>query len=77
MKRTPTDSYLEQAMLLSEEEAERLLSRMRRKLTRRLEDKELSVLECMAIQLEREDEELMEWRKNFSAIRESLEKSRA
>lgn len=38
MKKTPSDEYLEKAKLLSEEETERLLSRTRSKLLRRLEN---------------------------------------
>ena len=37
MKKTPTEAYVEKAKLLSKEETERLMSRMRSKLTRRLE----------------------------------------
>jgi len=69
MKRTPAEEYLEKAKLLSKEETERLMSRMRSKLTRRLEDNKFSELEAVAIQLELEDEELNEWRKNMAEIR--------
>lgn len=69
MKKTPAEEYLEKAKLLSKEETERLMSRMRSKLTRRLEDKKFSELEAVAIQLEIEDEELNEWRKNMAEIR--------
>ena len=55
MKKTPDQEYLEKVTLLTEDETERLLSRMRGKLMRRLEDKKLSVLEVAAIQLEIED----------------------
>jgi hypothetical protein len=69
MKKTPADEYIERAKLLDKEETERLLSRMRSKLMRRLEDNEFSELEVMAIQLEIEDEALNEWRKNMAEIR--------
>jgi len=69
MKKTPAEEYLEKAKLLSKEETERLMSRMRSKLTRRLEDKKFRELEAVAIQLEIEDEELNEWRKNMAKIR--------
>ena len=69
MRKTPTEESLEKARLLTKEETERLLSRMQTKLMRRLEDKELSALEVVAIQLEIEDEELDEWRKNMTEIR--------
>jgi hypothetical protein len=69
MRKAPTEEYLEKAKLLSKEETERLLSRMRGKLTRRLEDKKLSALEVAAIQLEIEDEELNEWRERMDEIK--------
>ena len=68
MKKTPAEEYLEKAKLLTKEETERLLSRMRAKLMRRLEDKNLSTLEVMAIQLEIEDKELNEWREKMAEI---------
>jgi hypothetical protein len=69
MKKTPAEEYIEKAKLLSKEETERLMSRMRSKLMRRLEDNKFSELEAVAIQLEIEDEELNEWRKNMAEIR--------
>ncbi|HAN54952.1 MAG TPA: hypothetical protein DCQ77_01560 [Betaproteobacteria bacterium] len=68
MKKTPSEEYLEKAKLLTKEETERLLSRMRAKLMRRLEDKNLSALEVVAIQLEIEDKELNEWREKMAEI---------
>ncbi len=65
-----SEAYLEKAKMLSEEESERLLSRMRGKPARRLEDNKLTTLEAVAIQLELDDELLSEWRKNMYAIRE-------
>lgn len=69
MKKTPAEEYVEKAKLLTEEETERLMSRMRTKLTRRLEDKKFSELEVAAIQLEIEDEELNEWREKMAEMR--------
>lgn len=69
MRKTPSEEYLEKAKLLSKEEIERLLSRMRSKLMRRLEDKKMSAVEVVAIQLEIEDEELSEWREKMTEIR--------
>jgi len=69
MRKTPSEAYLEKARRLSKEETERLLSRMREKLTRRLEDKKLSALEVVAIQLEIEDEALSEWRERMQENR--------
>lgn len=68
MRKTPSEDYLDKAKLLAREETERLLARMRSKLMRRLEDKKLSELEVVAIQLEIEDEELNEWREKMAQI---------
>jgi hypothetical protein len=68
MKKAPSEESLERAKLLSEEETERLMSRMRAKLMRRLEDKKLTKLEVVAIQLELEDEELQEWRAKMAEV---------
>ena len=65
----PTKEYLEEAKSLSKKDAELLLSRMGGKLTRRLEDKRLSAMEVLALQLELEDEQLREWRKKVAEIR--------
>jgi hypothetical protein len=72
MRKTPSEQYLEQAGLLSKEELERLLSRTRAKLMRRLEDKKLSEVEVVAIQLEIEDEDLNEWREKWAEIRNKI-----
>jgi hypothetical protein len=42
---------------------------MRAKLLRRLEDKRISDLEVVAIQLEIEDEDLEEWRKKWAELK--------
>ena len=67
--KVPKEKYIEKEKTLSRKEAERLFSRMGGKLTRRLEDKKLSPLEVVALQLELEDEQLEEWRKNLGEIR--------
>lgn len=69
MGKTASEAYLEKARLLSKKETERLLSRAREKLIRRLEVKKLSALEVAAIQLELEDEALKEWRERMAEIR--------
>ena len=71
-----SEKYIEKAKNLTEEEVEKLQSRIRWKLTRRAEDKKLSLLETLAIQLELEDEQLAEWRKNLQEIRKK-EKAKA
>jgi len=64
--------YLEKAHKLSQKERERLLSRMTGKLPRRLEKEKISTDEAIAIQLELEDEQLEEWRKNFQLIKDKV-----
>jgi hypothetical protein len=66
----PSNEYLEKAKALSREEAERLFARMRGKFTRRLEDKKYSPVEAVALQLQFEDGQLAEWRKNLVRIRD-------
>ncbi|MBU3735665.1 MAG: hypothetical protein FGM62_01680 [Methylobacterium sp.] len=61
--------YLAQALALSVEEQERVLSRMTGKLPRRLEKDKLNREEALAIQLELEDEQLQEWRERMHAIK--------
>ena len=68
MKKTPSEAYLEKAKLLTKDEAERLLARMRGKLNRRMEDRKMDPLEAVAIQLELEDEKLQEWRERWAEI---------
>jgi len=71
MKKTPSDEYIEKAKLLDEEAAERLLSRARSKLVRRLEDRKMTPLDVMALQLEIEDEDLNEWRERVAEINQT------
>lgn len=61
--------YLDKAALLSQEEQERLLSRMAGKLPKRLQKEKLTVQEAIAIQLEIEDEQLQEWRQRMQQIK--------
>ena len=69
MKLIPKDEYLKQAQLLTNDDAERLMARMRGRFARRLEDKKLTALEALALQLELEDEWLLEWRTRMTEIR--------
>jgi hypothetical protein len=69
MKKQPSAEYLAKAKRLPKEGVERLLSRLRSKLLRRLEDKKLDELEVVAIQMEIEDGELAEWREKMAQIR--------
>ena len=61
--------YLAKVALLTEEETERLLSRMVGKLPRRLEKGKLSQADALAIQMELEDEQLQEWRKMMQVLK--------
>ena len=72
--KTASDEYMDKAKNLTAEEVEKLQSRMRGKLARRAEDKKVSLLEALAIQLELDDEQLAEWRKNIQAIRKKDKK---
>jgi len=65
---------MEKAKNLSQEEVERLQSRMRTKLTRREEEKKLSLIEVLAIQLELDDEQLSEWREKRIEMNKKLKK---
>ena len=66
-----SEEYMEKANKLSQDEIERLQSRMRGKLTRREEEKKLSLLEVLAIQLQLDDEQLAEWRERRIEINSS------
>ncbi len=70
MKKVPSNEYLEKAKLLSREEAEQLLARMRGKIMRRLEDRNLDPLVAVALQLEKEADDLTEWRNRWAEISE-------
>ena len=64
-----TAEYLEKAKGVSNDEAKRLQARRRGKFSRRLEDKKLSAIEALALQLQFEDEERAEWRERMAEIR--------
>jgi len=68
-KRVAREEYLLKAQKLTKKQAEQLCSRMGGKLERRLEKQEVNTLEAMAIQLEKEEEDLQEWRERFSDIK--------
>lgn len=77
MPKSPSDEYLEKAAKLSKADTERLLSRSRNKLMRRLLDKKLTPVEAVAIQLEIEDEELAEWRERMAEIKKKEQDKKA
>jgi hypothetical protein len=62
--------YLAKAELLTEEETERLLSRMSGKLPRRLVKGKVSQLEALAVQLELEEEQLEKWRAMMQILKD-------
>jgi len=66
--KTASPEYIEKAMALSQEDAERLFARMRRKLSHRLEKAEIRSLEAIALQLQAEDDDLQHWRKQWGEI---------
>ncbi len=69
MTKIITPAYLAKVKLLNTEQQERLLSRMSGKLPRRLEKDKLTREQALAIQLELEDEQLADWRKNMQEIK--------
>ena len=71
------DDYIQKAKSLSQEERDRLLSRMVGKLPKRLQKEKLTPDEAIAIQLEVEEEQLQEWRINMAAIKEKAAKAKA
>ena len=68
--KTQNEKYLKEAEKLTKEQKERLLSRMRGKLTRKLESEKLNFVEAIALQLKIEDDDLVEWRKKRNEIKE-------
>ena len=68
--KAPDEAYVQAANSLNEEQKERLLSRMRGKLTRKWENEKLDTLHALAIQLEIEDAELADWREKMNEITE-------
>ncbi len=73
MAKISKPEYEEKVRSLSKEDAERLLSRMSGKLPKRLHKEKLTREEALAIQLEVEDEQLQEWRKNMQEINTNIE----
>jgi hypothetical protein len=68
--------YIAKAKNLSDEDRDRVLSRMGGKLPKRLQKEKLTVEEAIAIQLELEDEQLQEWRANMAVIQEKSAKAK-
>ncbi len=68
--KVPNESYLKNAKNLSDDDKDRLLSRMGSKLTQKLANEKLLTLEAIAIQLEIEDAELADWRERMVEIKE-------
>ena len=66
--------YTSKAKELSGEQRERVLSRMTGKLPKRLEKDKLTEEEAIAIQLELEGEQLIEWKQKVATLREKENK---
>lgn len=64
-----SEEYLLKAQKLTKKQTEQLYSRMGGRLERRLENQKIIPLEALAIQLEKEDEDLKEWRERFGEIK--------
>ena len=71
---TPTEEYLERAKQLSNDDADRLMARMRGRFTRRFAARKLTALQAIALQLEFEEEELAQWRDRMQQLRVSFDK---
>ncbi len=69
MSKIVNSEYLNKVSQLSEDEMERLLSRMSGKLPKRLHKEKLTKEEALALQLEIEDEQLEEWRKTVAKLK--------
>jgi hypothetical protein len=70
MKFRPTPpEYMEKAMALTQEDAERLFARMPSRLSHKLEKEDIESLEAVALQLQFEDRQLKEWRNNLAKTR--------
>jgi hypothetical protein len=76
MKEINSD-YLAKAKKLTAENRERVLSRIGGKLPKHFLKEKLTSEEAIAIQLELEDEQLQEWRKNMAEIQEKALKAKA
>jgi hypothetical protein len=74
--KTVNVDYIAKAKKLSEEDRDRVLSRMGGKLPKRLQKEKLTVEEAIAIQLELEDEQLQEWRINMAVIQDKAAKAK-
>lgn len=68
--KVPSENYLKMAEDLSDDDKDRLLSRMGGKLSQKLENEKLLTLEAIAIQLEIEDAELADWRERMVEIKD-------
>jgi len=68
--KAPDEEYIKAASNLNDDQKERLLCRMRGKLTRKWENEKLDTLQALAIQLEIEDAELADWREKMNEIKD-------
>lgn len=68
MKKAYKQEYLNRANLLTVEEKEAVLSRVGGKLPKHLAKERITVEEAIAIQLEKEDDALAEWRQVMHSL---------
>jgi hypothetical protein len=69
MKKAPAEEFVLKAKSLTSDEADQLFSRMRGKLGRKLEGNKIVLIEALALQLEKEEEKLREWRERVIEIK--------
>lgn len=74
-KKIASEAYLLKAQKLTKKQAEQLYSRMGGRLERRLENQKIIPLEALAIQLEKEEEDLKEWRERFAQLKAQKRKT--
>ncbi len=68
--------YMEKVSALNEEGLDRLSSRMKGLLLKKLNKERISMEEALALQMELEDEQLEEWRKNVKTLRDKADENR-
>jgi hypothetical protein len=61
--------YLDQAMAMSREEVEKIFSRMRGKITHKMDREKIDPVQAVALQLHYEAEQLADWRKRVADLR--------
>jgi hypothetical protein len=70
MMKQPKPTFLETAIALSEQEKERAFSRMKGRLSKKVLQGTISDETAIAIQLEKEEKSLQEWRERIAEMRQ-------